>query len=58
MPTRSYHNRCDLCYLSTRGVRVPWSVKDPDDVVAEWLATGEPCAVFLDNNLGSDPEHL
>ncbi|MBK9967245.1 MAG: radical SAM protein [Holophagales bacterium] len=58
MATRGCHNRCDFCYLSTRGVRVPWSVKEPDDVVAEWLATGEPYAVFLDNNLGSDPEHL
>ncbi len=58
MATRGCHNRCDFCYLSTRGVRVPWSVKEPADVVAEWLATGEPYAVFLDNNLGSDPEHL
>lgn len=56
--TRGCHNRCDFCYLSTRGVRVPWSVKEPDDVVAEWVATGEPYAVFLDNNLGSDREHL
>ncbi len=58
MATRGCHNRCDFCYLSTRGVRMPWSVKEPDTVVAEWLATGEPYAVFLDNNLGSDPEHL
>jgi radical SAM superfamily enzyme YgiQ (UPF0313 family) len=58
MATRGCHNRCDFCYLSTRGVRVPWSVKEPDAVVAEWLATGEPYAVFLDNNLGSDPDHL
>ena len=58
MATRGCHNRCDFCYLSTRGVHVPWGVKEPDAVVAEWLATGEPYAVFLDNNLGSDPEHL
>lgn len=58
LATRGCHNRCDFCYLSTRGVRVPWSVKEPEDVVAEWLATGEPYAVFLDNNLGSDREHL
>ncbi len=56
--TRGCHNRCDFCYLSTRGVKVPWIVKEPEDVVAEWLATGEPYAVFLDNNLGSDPRHL
>jgi radical SAM superfamily enzyme YgiQ (UPF0313 family) len=58
MATRGCHNRCDFCYLSTRGVQVPWSVKDPARVVEEWLSTGEPYAVFLDNNLGSDPEHL
>ena len=58
MATRGCHNRCDFCYLSTKGVKVPWSVRDPEQVVAEWLATGEPYAVFLDNNLGSDPEHL
>ena len=58
MATRGCHNRCDFCWLSTKGVRMPWSVKEPDQVVAEWLATGEPYAVFLDNNLGSDREHL
>lgn len=58
MATRGCHNRCDFCYLSTRGVRVPWSVREPGQVVDEWLATGEPYAVFLDNNLGSDPAHL
>lgn len=58
MATRGCHNRCDFCYLSTRGLKVPWSVKEPEDVVAEWLATDQPYAVFLDNNLGSDPEHL
>jgi radical SAM superfamily enzyme YgiQ (UPF0313 family) len=58
MATRGCHNRCDFCYLSTKGVRMPWSVREPEQVVAEWLGTGEPYAVFLDNNLGSDPEHL
>lgn len=58
MATRGCHNRCDFCYLSTKGVRMPWGVKEPDQVASEWLATGEPYAVFLDNNLGSDREHL
>jgi radical SAM superfamily enzyme YgiQ (UPF0313 family) len=58
MATRGCHNRCDFCHLSTRGVKVPWSVKEPGQVVDEWRATCEPYAVFLDNNLGSDPEYL
>jgi len=58
LATRGCHNRCDFCYLSTKGVKMPWSVKEPAQVVDEWLATGEPYAVFLDNNLGADPEHL
>lgn len=58
MATRGCHNRCGFCWLSTAGVKVPWSVRDPEDVVAEWLATDQAYAVFLDNNLGSDPAHL
>ena len=58
LATRGCHNRCDFCWLSTRGVKMPWSVREPAQVVDEWLATREPYAVFLDNNLGSDPEHL
>ena len=58
MATRGCHNRCGFCYLSTEGVRVPWGTREPEEVATEWLATGEPYAVFLDNNLGSDPAHL
>ena len=58
LATRGCHNRCDFCWLSTRGVEMPWSVKEPAQIVDEWLATGEPYAVFLDNNLGTDREHL
>ena len=54
--TRGCHNRCDFCYLSTaRRPRPVRACRTPEQVVAEWLATGEPYAVFLDNNLGSRP---
>ncbi len=56
--TNGCRNRCDFCYLSTAGVRMPWRVRDPRDVAAEFAATGEPYGVFTDNNLGSDPDHL
>ena len=54
MATRGCHNRCDFCYLSTRGVRVPWSVKEPDTAVAEWVATGAGDALILSGAQGSD----
>jgi radical SAM superfamily enzyme YgiQ (UPF0313 family) len=56
--TRGCHNRCGFCYLSTEGLRMPYRVRDPEQVVAELLADGEPYAVFVDNNLGSRPEYL
>jgi radical SAM superfamily enzyme YgiQ (UPF0313 family) len=56
--TRGCHNRCGFCYLSTDGLKMPYQTKDPEDVADEIRATGEPYAVFLDNNLGSRPEYL
>lgn len=56
--TRGCHNRCGFCYLSTDGLRMPYRVRDPRDIRAQWEATGEPYAVFVDNNLGSRPEYL
>src|SRR5262249_210944 len=32
--------------------------RDPEQVVAEFLADGQPYAVFVDNNLGSRPDYL
>ena len=58
MATRGCHNRCDFCHLATDGVHVPYSVRDPEDVVAEWRADAQPYAVFVDNNLGSHPAYL
>ncbi len=56
--TRGCHNRCGFCYLSTDGLKMPYQMKDAEDVADEIRATGEPYAVFLDNNLGSRPEYL
>jgi len=56
--TRGCRNRCDFCYLSTRGLKMPYQVRSVDSVVREFLSTGEPYAVFTDNNLGADKDYL
>ncbi len=56
--TRGCHNRCGFCYLSTEGLRIPYRVLPPADVRRQWELTGEPYAVFVDNNLGSRPDYL
>jgi radical SAM superfamily enzyme YgiQ (UPF0313 family) len=56
--TRGCRNRCAFCYLATDGLRTPFEVRDPDDVVREFVETGEPYGVFVDNNLGADPDYL
>jgi radical SAM superfamily enzyme YgiQ (UPF0313 family) len=56
--TRGCHNRCGFCYLSTTGLRMPYRMRDPEQIVAEIRADAQPYAVFLDNNLGSRPEYL
>ena len=58
LATRGCVNRCRFCHLATDGLDIPFQVKDPAAVAAEWKATGEPYAVFLDNNLGSRPDAL
>lgn len=58
MATRGCHNRCGFCYLATKGLAMPYQMRDPDDVAREWRAEGTPYAVFLDNNLSSSPEYL
>src|SRR5438552_18022118 len=37
---------------------MPYRVRDPEQVVAEFLADGQPYAVFVDNHLGSRPDYL
>ena len=56
--TRGCHNRCEFCYLSTRGLHMPYLVRDVEQIVAEFQAEGQPYAVFIDNNLGSRPDYL
>ncbi len=56
--TRGCHNRCDFCYLATAGLRMPFQMRDVDEVAAELAASDEPYAVFIDNNLGSRPAYL
>ena len=56
--TRGCHNRCGFCYLSTDGLRMPYRTRDPRDVRRQWEMSGEPYAVFIDNNLGSRPAYL
>lgn len=56
--TRGCHNRCGFCYLATDGLRMPYRVRDVEQVVEEFRDDGQPYAVFIDNNLGSQPEYL
>lgn len=56
--TRGCHNRCGFCYLATDGLRMPYRMRDPAQIAAEFEANGEPYAVFIDNNLGSRRDYL
>ncbi|MEO1526329.1 MAG: radical SAM protein [Planctomycetota bacterium] len=56
--TRGCHNRCGFCYLSTKGLHMPYMMRDPEQIADEFMADGQPYAVFTDNNLGSKPEYL
>ncbi len=56
--TRGCHNRCGFCYLSTRGLQMPYLMRDVEQIVSELEADDQPYAVFTDNNLGSKPEYL
>ncbi len=56
--TRGCHNRCSFCYLATDGLRMPYRMRDPAQVAAEFEADGQPYAVFTDNNLGSNRPYL
>src|SRR5262249_8514097 len=56
--TRGCHNRCGFCYLATDGLRMPYRMRTPAQIAAEFAGDGQPYAVFVDNNLGSRPEYL
>src|SRR5258708_17899673 len=56
--TRGCHNRCGFCYLATDGRRMPYRMRDPAQAAAECVTDGQPYAVFIDNNLGSNRAYL
>src|SRR4051812_20178243 len=56
--TRGCHNRCGFCYLATDSLRMPYRMRDPQQVVEEFKADDQPYAVFVDNNLGSRRDYL
>jgi radical SAM superfamily enzyme YgiQ (UPF0313 family) len=56
--TRGCHNRCGFCYLSTDGLVMPYQVRDPQQIAAEFAADRQPYGVFIDNNLGSKRDYL
>ena len=56
--TRGCHNRCGFCYLATRGLHMPYMMRDVEQIVTEFEADNQPYAVFIDNNLGSRPAYL
>lgn len=56
--TRGCHNRCGFCYLATDGLRMPYRMRRPQQIVEEFRADDQPYAVFIDNNLGSRRDYL
>jgi len=56
--TRGCRNRCGFCFLATDGLHMPYQCREVEDVVREFESTGEPYGVFIDNNLGADPDYL
>ncbi|MGQ0505927.1 MAG: B12-binding domain-containing radical SAM protein, partial [Myxococcaceae bacterium] len=56
--TQGCHNRCDFCYLATGDTRIKYQMRTPEQVASEFAATGDPYAVFIDNNLGSNRRYL
>ncbi|HLY17899.1 MAG TPA: radical SAM protein, partial [Bryobacteraceae bacterium] len=56
--TRGCHSRCGFCYLATDGLRMPYRMREPAQVAEEFAADGQPYAVFIDNNLGSNRPYL
>jgi radical SAM superfamily enzyme YgiQ (UPF0313 family) len=56
--TRGCSNRCGFCYLATAGLKMPYRVREPEDIRRQFEADGQPYAVFIDNNLGAKPDYL
>ncbi|HXA57358.1 MAG TPA: radical SAM protein [Candidatus Acidoferrum sp.] len=56
--TRGCHNRCGFCYLASDGLRMPYRMRDPEQIASELSEDDQPYGVFIDNNLGSNREYL
>ncbi len=56
--SRGCSNRCTFCYLATEGVRLPYRVRNPRDIVRQVEADRQPYFVFVDNNLGARADYL
>ena len=56
--TRGCHSRCEFCYLSTKGLHIPYLARDVEQIVEEFARDRQPYGVFVDNNLGSKPDYL
>ncbi len=56
--TRGCHNRCGFCYLSTEGMRMPYRMRNVEEIRRQFEADAQPYGVFVDNNLGSKPDYL
>ena len=56
--TRGCHNRCEFCYLASDRLRMPYRMRDPAQIAAEFVADDQPYGVFIDNNLGSNRTYL
>src|ERR1051326_300889 len=48
--TRGCHNRCGFCYLATDGLRMPYRLREPAQVAAEFSSDDQPYAVFIDRS--------
>ncbi|UCH20864.1 MAG: B12-binding domain-containing radical SAM protein [Deltaproteobacteria bacterium] len=56
--TRGCHNRCGFCYMSTKGLKMPYQMREPEQIATEFRQSDEPYGVFTDNNLGSNRDYL
>ena len=56
--TRGCRNGCGFCYLSTRGLHMPYHVRDPQEIARQVSEQDQPYAVFIDNNLGARHDYL
>ena len=56
--SRGCRNRCSFCYLASEGARMPYAVRDPEDISRQIREDRQPLAVFVDNNLGASRGYL